>query len=647
MSKKDAKERKINVGYSAILDNFIRFKGYEALDKEGNGCTEIEFPYQKKKQYVLAMRISGIDIFHFSDADIYSACRNFAAATNALRCEFKYIFTSDPADLSAQRAYLQYKQQRTDHAYRKKMLDIKLGQLDYAEQHYREKLSYLLLFGDRAESLYKQAAQYISAMSVDTNVEICDKAETLELFGKLMRRTDISSHNDGYDIVLPDTLELGQNYVKIDDKYVSFLQLDDFPAELQDLKLAQLISRIDGADMTIDVFTKQRREALHEIDKSLDELATRHIVERKSGESLDSETETQKLMYIRQAIANGKEQILYLTIRIIITQDSAEKLSDAISNISLELSDDGISCFVPFNTMREEYFNLIRPSNPLEIPFPLYDTFSVQYPFYFQSHLDESAALFGTSITGGLIAIDFFKRNAKRQSYDIMLAGAKGSGKSVTLKAMMQDQLIVGNKVLCLDLEGEYDPLAEIYGGQIIRFDKNSRINPLELTAAGTEESSETNFAAEASRVNTFFTYITDLDAFDSAVLSSLIQKIYTTVGITADTDLGTLSSEDFPTLSDLLDELRHELYSDKSDGEQSRRRQRLEALERLEVALEPITEGTYASMFNGSTNVRVRDADFIAFNVKDLSAMEDHIYDAQLFNILTLMWQEVCKNSR
>ena len=608
----------------------------------------IEYPYLKKKLYAMLLRISGIDIFHFTDEDIYSVCSNFAKATNALRVEHKYVFSNIPVNLDTQKDYIRHKIQRTDHPFRKKMLQNKLHEMELAEQYRTERLSYLILFSEDTDSLHKQSQQYISAMR-DTTVEVCDRPEAIRFFASYMQRTDTDC--SGLKDIMPSELEIGQNYIKVDDRYATYLEIYDFPAELQDLKLTQLISRLDGVDITIDVKSKPKRETLKELESSMDELSTRYITNTKQGEDLDTQTELNKLTYIRQHIANGNEQILYLTIRIIITENSLEALADKVQNIALSLNDDGMDGFIPFNLMRDEFINQLRPSNPATTPFPLQDTFSKQFPFYFQSHLDSDSLIFGESITGGLIALDFFHRDMKRASYDIMLAGAKGSGKSVTLKSLIQEQLLQLNKVLCIDLEGEYDDLARIYDGQIIRLNKNSLINPLQIrtviSSSDEEAGNETNFASELSRVITFFYYfIPSLTEYEADILRDLLLSTYANRNIYPQTDISELENSSFPTLSELLQILRTELYTDGREMVNPNLTERkISAMESLEISIKSLCEGTYSSMFNGATNVDVYENDFVVFNVKDLASMEQRIYNAQLFNILSLMWQEVCRN--
>ena len=55
--------------------------------------------------------------------------------------------------------------------------------------------------------------------------------------------------------------------------------------------------------------------------------------------------------------------------------------------------------------------------------------------------------------------------------------------------------------------------------------------------------------------------------------------------------------------------------------------------------------KGAYAGMFDGATNVDVKNNDLIIFDVKSISEMAEIVYNAQLFNILTIMWSTICKN--
>jgi hypothetical protein len=302
--------------------------------------------------------------------------------------------------------------------------------------------------------------------------------------------------------------------------------------------------------------------------------------------------------------------------------------------------------------MKDEYFGLIAPKNTVRNSFPLYDTFSRQYPFYYQQHLDPTGTLFGFTETNGCVVLNTFTRNTKRPSFDMVAIGVKGGGKSVTLKTMLEDQLLLGNKVMLIDIESEYGNLAAIYDGQIIAMTKDSAINPLQLMNSvnagaesggsltmSVEEARSTNFTSEISRIITFMHQVHPTITEDEEVkFSDILADVYSKKGITKTTDLSTLSAYDFPIFSDLLTVCEEKIETADTKYEK-------EACQRLRSILKRLSKGGAYDIFDNYTNVNISDSSLVIFDVKALSEMDEKIYNAQLFNILSLMWGEVCKN--
>lgn len=95
---------------------------------------------------------------------------------------------------------------------------------------------------------------------------------------------------------------------------------------------------------------------------------------------------------------------------------------------------------------------------------------------------------------------------------------------------------------------------------------------------------------------------------------------------------------------------LRSKLYSryvseDNNEFSEKISERRKERLEQLEVYLKDLSEGIYSGMFNGYSNIDIANEQFVIFDVKDIAEMGDRVYNAQLFNILSLMWNEICNN--
>lgn len=616
----------------------------------GEGVVEIK--RKSKRQYCCLLRISGIDIFHYSLDDQESVFKNYASATMALRIPHKYVFSDAHPNLKSQIEYLRYKMNKTTHAFSKAVLRNQIALLERKQETQRDKLAFLMLFSDNLEELHENANFYIDNMQ-DTSVEYCEKYQIEEFFMNYMCCNEKKAEKP---YLLPDKLKFTQNCVETENNYQTTIIIYDYPAILKNLEIASLISRLQNVSFVLDVESKPKSEVTKEIKASLKELESRGVLKMDATERQDTALEYNKLIEIRDRIANGDEQMFYTTMRIIVSDNSYQELEKHVQDISTTLEEDGISCFVPINEIKDEYFARVTPSNTIKNPFPLHDTYKMQYPFYYQSHVDSTGMYFGSTKTGGLCNIDFFLRNNMRPSYDILLAGIKGSGKSVTLKSLVQDYLVLGNKIMVLDIESEYRQLAKMFDGQVIKLNKNSLLNTLEMHKVidGSREDDEDfdkeaenaiNFASEVSRIISFFyQYIPNLSELEAEELKDIIVQTYSEKNIYDYTDVTTLKPTDFPIFSDVLNVIRRRLY--KPDGSFNNLTDRkIDTLEKLEVYVKNLAEGMYKSMFNGYSNISVSDANLIVFDVKSLSEMDTRIYNAQLFNILSLMWAETCKN--
>ena len=611
----------------------------------------VEIKKYNKTSKCLILRVLGIDIFHYSDADKDSSFKNFASATMAIHSPSRYIFTDAHPRLDQQIEFLKYKLDKCDQRFSSALLRQQINGMKEIENEHRDRLAYLLLFCDAAEdenTLYEEADRYASQM-IDTSVEIADYDQTVEFLHNYLGSKS--------NTVMPNNLDIKQNHIIVDGEYQTSVIIYDYPAILKNLELAALISYIPDATFVFDFESRSKARVLNELKISLRELKAREVLKQDVTEQDDTEVEFDKLREIRDNIANGAEQMIYTTLRLILSDSSYEDLERKVEKVLQKLEEEGISAYVPINDMQNEYFNRMSAVNEIKNPFPLNDTFKMQYPFYYQQHIDYNSLLFGYSGTGGLVNINFFERTPARPSYDMLLCGIKGSGKSVMLKSLVQDHLMLGHKIMVLDIESEYHALSEMFGGQVIKLNKDSRLNTLELhkvVDSAVEDDADAssefaiNFASEISRIITFFyQYIPDMNDLMAEELKDLLVETYQIKGITDHTDVTQIPSEVFPVFSDLLAVCRKKLYKNGISGTHNDLTNRkIEHLESIEVSIKQLSEGMYAGMFNGTSNIHIEDSNLIVFDVKSLSEMDDRIYNAQLFNILSLMWAETCKNA-
>ncbi|RBN36360.1 type IV secretion system protein VirB4, partial [Priestia megaterium] len=82
----------------------------------------------------------------------------------------------------------------------------------------------------------------------------------------------------------------------------------------------------------------------------------------------------------------------------------------------------------------------------------------------------------------GSVIFDLFHKDQQRKSYNAVLMGLMGAGKSTFLKKVTTDNAIKGYKIRGFDIVGEFESLVRELGGKQIALDgSEGQINPLQV----------------------------------------------------------------------------------------------------------------------------------------------------------------------
>lgn len=611
----------------------------------------VTFDVQDEEQYAAVIQIAGTGIFEMQQGDKETAYRGFASATMQLSHPHKYVFTTSRIELKTQKEFLEYKRASSQGGYCEHILDREIARAEYQEKHQLDKITYLLVFGDSKDALLEEAYRYCNTLNF-SDAKLCTSEQIKEFLGNYAHQM---RGNYGLIDLFPESIKDKQSYAIIDDMcYVTYISVDGYPFSLSDLQIAK-IAAVCESTITLDVSLKPAEKIRDDLDKSINELQSRGQIQQSTGDLSDAIGEAQKLLAVRDDIVNGSEHMVFVTLRFILSAKSYDKLSEYVSQTSRLCEEIGLHATIAVDEIISEYLNMFKPADTCGIPFPVNDTFSRQFPFYYTRHIDPKGTYIGRTDRGGLVYVDTFMRGQNRDSFDMLITGKKGSGKTVNIKNIIETQVALGNKCMVLDIESEYGTMADVLGGQVIKMTQSSIINVLQifptLDAKTEEEQSDiiaANYAAEMSRIITFFyQYNPNMTEREADKLKDILQEVYSFKGISDKTDVSRLPPARFPTLSDLYKNIRNRLYVAGTTDQYNRSltSEQIAVLERLELMVKPLAEGIYKSMFNGHTTISVSDADLIVFDVKNISEMEDRVYNAQLFMILTLMWTSTCKN--
>lgn len=233
----------------------------------------------------------------------------------------------------------------------------------------------------------------------------------------------------------------------------------------------------------------------------------------------------------------------------------------------------------------------------------------------------------------------------KDRTANTLILGSSGKGKSHLLKMLLLNTLEGGKKLICLDVEGEYEYMTRKAGGAYIdTTDGEFKINPLEPRMWNIGNDEEDLDAPPAFRASTLLSqhisflrdFFRSYKSFTDAEIDTIeimLGRLYSNWGINDETELHKLSSKDYPILSDLYAFMESEFQLLKTEKENDEL-YTAELLRTAMLGLNSMCVGADSKFFNGHTNVSTNR--FITFGVRNLMEIGENVRNAMLFNILS-----------
>ncbi|MDQ0149627.1 VirB4 family type IV secretion system protein [Eubacterium multiforme] len=449
-----------------------------------------------------------------------------------------------------------------------------------------------------------------------------------------------------------------ENYIKKGDGYEACIHVYDFPTTCEDFWLNALSNISNDVVTTVDIRTADMSKINSKLNKALAENRQRQD-EKDNVEAIKATGKVQDLAELTNDIVKHNEVVKYIIVRYYVYAKTLKELDDKVKGILNQLETLTFKGAVFLNEQEEEWKSLflsISLQNKLknkiiEQPIQGY-SLAGGYPFHFVELCDPTGRYLGYTKTGGNVIFDLFTKNNKRKSFNALLVGLTGAGKSTTLKKLLDDNAIIGNTIRVLDLSGEFRKLVLKRGGKVIKLDgTEGMINPFQVfaTMVDTETNEvleELSYMFQLSKLTMMYQFLSN--NYDNAIISEferLVNEFYRNNGITKDS-CTSFKANEYPIMEDFLDFLERELYDDvknkilKNNLSQSR----IEKIETIITTITATIDG-YGSLFNGhSTLEDVSSEQIISYEVRNLSQLKSNVFNAQIFNVLTMIWNEALK---
>ena len=274
------------------------------------------------------------------------------------------------------------------------------------------------------------------------------------------------------------------------------------------------------------------------------------------------------------------------------------------------------------------------------------NTVAACFPWIFAHISDEGGVKLGES-DGVPVFIDFFRRDSERVNSNLVIVGKSGSGKSYATKSLLANLAAEDAKIFILDPENEYSELAANLHGQIINVGnaRYGRLNPFHIiTALDDDEAGESgpsgSYATHLQFLEEFFRQIMpDCESDALEYLNTLVDHMYLTRDITAETDLSQLRPEDYPVFDDLYDQVLQEFQSSDNPFTRDLLRTLMNYIAKFSSG------GRNANIWNGPSTVTT-DENFTVFNFQSMLANRNQtIANAQMLLVLKYIDNEIIKN--
>ncbi|WP_282674527.1 VirB4 family type IV secretion system protein [Lactococcus cremoris] len=245
--------------------------------------------------------------------------------------------------------------------------------------------------------------------------------------------------------------------------------------------------------------------------------------------------------------------------------------------------------------------------------------------------------------TNSIIAIDMLDRNTTLNQ-NMVVIGTSGVGKTTYMIQKILRYAIQDYQIYIIDPENEYTRIVESLGGSVLHLTSNAKykINPLQIFSEEILSADEavTNLDElvkdKIQRLKGFFEVLKDdMTQVEKAIMDNIVKNAYINSGILKYNRLNEIKNEQWPTLSNVYDELTK--LSEKDP-------EKFKTIKDFYFILGSYTHGSN-TLFDGATNINL-DTKIVSFDLKPLQS-EQEVQAGAYLNTFQYLWDEITKDRK
>ena len=654
----------------------------------------------KGNRYLDIVQMQGRDLMSISEDDLEMLFAVFRRFLQTYGNDVKLIAINQPTSTTAQQTYWNHILSKTKNPNHCEQIKLRIKKLKEIAKTDSERAYFLMFFGSSKDELIDNRNNILSSLH-HRSIRLAHtitRYEKVHIFTKfnnmntdmpgicpgipesVITQKDIrdSLNKRGYNSYLTEQIQPAggisfipeRSYV-LGDGYNACLHVFQYPrAGVNDLWLTYLMN-IEHTIVTIDIATMDMGTVRRNINRSIREQKSRIDTNtRNETDQAEAAKRWRELKELAENITEMNESIKTIHTRIYVSDATQEKLDNRILGIKKYLEHNGYLTSIALNESKDEYLAFFRSATQQSYtqmrrygqPLPA-TSIAGGFPFDFTGISDPLGFPYGSTATGKAI-YDLYMKTTQRTSYNGVIFGKTGFGKSTLQKLLILDRAIRGDYVWYFDTKHEYDKLTEYLGGKVItlagdpsdKYHKSYVINIFDIFK--TDPSESISYNIHIGKLSAIFKFlnpgITDDVMWEFA---TLCKQLYIQVGVVPASgeildlkdgeSITGLPPEKYPIFSDLYDLIikERQAITKMSAAQRESNRQRDSRLDLLQSAVKNIIQN-YGSILNHHTNLEnnLMENKIVCFNVQNLSNMEEEIFDAMVFNALMLAWTNAIK---
>jgi len=406
------------------------------------------------------------------------------------------------------------------------------------------------------------------------------------------------------NIIAPPGAIFNVSDFQIGEIYGKTIMVITYPRFLFAGWLENLLSLEESFNLSLFFEPRDVGTVLKQLEKQLlrveSQIAERE--ERGMARSPELETAYRDIEALRDLLVQAREKMFNVGLYLTIFAESKDELLLKQTQI-IKTLESSLIVAKPVLFQQEDAFISTLPLNldKLQVNYIMNSSAASSFFPFISSELSmERGVLLGINLQDSSLVI--FDRFAFENAHMVIFARS-GAGKSYTAKIEIMRSLMMGQDVIVLDPENEYQSIAEIYGGSFIPISLRSEhhINPFDLPPLLKDEDPSEVYKEKLNDIVGLLQVVVkrEFSAEELTVIDRALNQTYASFNILPTTDFSKV--EVFPTLNDFVKVLKS-----------------IEGGEKIADELYPFTEGNFSGFINQPTNVSLEKR-IVVFGFKDL----------------------------